>query len=85
MEALASGLPVVMTPVGGIPDLVREGKTGYLVGVDDELRLGDVLEGLINDDGLRRQMGIHSRLEAENNFDARENTRRLFAFVLARS
>jgi glycosyltransferase involved in cell wall biosynthesis len=85
MEALASGLPVVMTPVGGIPDLVREGKTGYLVGVDDEDRLGDVLETLVRDAPLRQRMGLQSRLEAESGFDACENTRRLFAFVLARS
>ncbi|HKY36657.1 MAG TPA: glycosyltransferase family 4 protein [Polyangiaceae bacterium] len=85
MEALASGLPIVATPVGGIPDLVREGKTGHLVGVDDEQRLGDILEALVQDASLRQHMGAQSRLEAESSFDARENTRRLFAFVLARS
>jgi glycosyltransferase involved in cell wall biosynthesis len=85
MEALASGLPVVMTPVGGIPDLVREGKTGFLVKVDDETMLGDVLESLVRDAPLRQQMGAQSRLEAESSFDACENTRRLFAFVLSRS
>jgi glycosyltransferase involved in cell wall biosynthesis len=85
MEALAAGLPIVATPVGGIPDLVCEGRTGHLVEVDDERALGDVIEALLQDSSRRRAMGIQCRLEAESSFDARANTRRLFEFVRARS
>ena len=56
-----------------------------MVKVDDEQMLGDILETLVEDPALRERMGAQSRLEAEGSFDARENTRRLFAFVLARS
>src|SRR5262249_37399304 len=41
MEALASGIPVVTTRVGGIPDIVREGETGHLIDRDDAGALGD--------------------------------------------
>jgi glycosyltransferase involved in cell wall biosynthesis len=85
MEALAAGLPIIATPVGGIPDLVREGRTGHLVKVDDERTLGDILESLVLDAPKRQAMGAQSRLEAEASFDARDTTRRLFEFVRARS
>jgi len=84
MEALASGLPVVTTRVGGIPDIVQEGRNGHLIGVDDAEALGGALQGLLADPAHRRQMGVESRLVAVARFDARENARRLFEFVRSR-
>jgi len=84
MEALASGLPIVTTRVGGIPDILRDGKTGYLLDVDDARALGDTLEALIADPARRREMGRHSRQDAIDRFDSRASARRLFEFVCAR-
>jgi glycosyltransferase involved in cell wall biosynthesis len=84
MEALASGLPIIATKVGGIPDILCEGKTGHLLDVDDAAGLGDALEALISEPARRREMGRHSRQEAVSRFDARENARKLFEFVCAR-
>jgi len=84
MEALASGLPVVTTRVGGIPDIVQEGQNGHLVQVDDAPGLTRALEGLLADPGARRTMGVTSREVAVAKFDARENARRLFEFVRSR-
>jgi glycosyltransferase involved in cell wall biosynthesis len=84
LEALASGLPIVATRVGGIPDLVREAETGYMVDVDDAKKLGDTLESLVNDPAGRRVMGDAGRLDAARRFDGRENSRRLFEFVRSR-
>ena len=84
MEALASGLPVVATQVGGIPDLVRAGETGELVPRDDAERLGDALEALVDSPARRQQMGALARDDAGHRFDARSNARRLFEFVRSR-
>ncbi len=84
MEALASGMPVVATRVGGIPDMVVEGKTGHLLEAGDGERLGDVLESLLTDPNRRREMGVSGRADAEQRYDAKVNARRLFEFVRAR-
>lgn len=84
MEALASGLPCVTTRVGGIADILDDGETGYLLGVEDAAGLGDVLEGLIADPARRREMGERGRAAAVTRFDARENARKLFEFVCER-
>lgn len=85
MEAAASGLPLVATRVGGIPDIVREGETGHLLDVDDAAGLGDILLALVSDPSGRRRMGSNSREDALKRFDSRENARRLFEFIYARS
>jgi glycosyltransferase involved in cell wall biosynthesis len=84
MEALACGLPCVTTNVGGIPDILDEGKTGHLLSVDDGKGLGDVLEALLADPARRREMGRRCREAALARFDSRENARKLFQFVCGR-
>jgi len=84
MEALACGLPVVSTKVGGIPDILEDGATGHLLDVDDANTLGDVLEALIADPARRQIMGKRGRETALDRFDARKNARKLFEFVCSR-
>jgi glycosyltransferase involved in cell wall biosynthesis len=84
MEALAAGLPLIVTQVGGIPDMIEEGKTGHVVAPNDEDGLGDALEMLIDNPGIRKQMGVAARAAAELRFDGRNNCRRLFEFVRSR-
>jgi glycosyltransferase involved in cell wall biosynthesis len=61
LEAMAVGLPVITTRVGGIPDIIREGETGYLLDPDDYDGLRDRLETLLDSPGLRREMGCRGR------------------------
>ncbi len=84
MEALASGLPIVATNVGGIPDVIHEGETGHLVDPGDGGKLGDLLETLVADPALRHRMGDLGRADALRRFGARENARSLFEFVRSR-
>jgi glycosyltransferase involved in cell wall biosynthesis len=57
VEAMAAGKPVVASDVGGIPDLVRHGETGYLVPPADEKALSDSIKKLLADPGNAWEMG----------------------------
>ena len=61
MEALARGLPVVATRVGGVPELLEEGVTGKLVPPGDPLALARALGELARDPVARRRMGEAGR------------------------
>jgi len=59
-EAMAAGLPIVTTAVGGLPGVVDEGHTGLLVPVD-ERALGQALGRLIDDHVLAKRLGTQAR------------------------
>jgi len=69
MEAMASGLPVVATRVGGVPDMVRDGEDGFLVDPANAEALADALVKLLDSAELRRSMGRSGRERAEERFD----------------
>jgi glycosyltransferase involved in cell wall biosynthesis len=69
LEAMAAGLPVVATAVGGIPEIVVDGETGVLVPPQDVGALAAALERLLVDTELRRRMGAAGRARAEQLFD----------------
>jgi glycosyltransferase involved in cell wall biosynthesis len=58
LEAMQYSLPIVSTFEGGIPDVVEDGITGYLVPQLDSVMLADKLECLIKKPELRTKMGI---------------------------
>ncbi len=57
IEAMACGLPVIVTPVGGIKDIVNNGHNGLTVEVGNFDRLYDAMENLIFDDSLSASLG----------------------------
>jgi len=57
IEAMAAHLPIVATNVGGVPELVDDGKTGFLVKAEDAEAMADKIERLLLDIDLRRRMG----------------------------
>jgi glycosyltransferase involved in cell wall biosynthesis len=61
LEAMQFGLPVVATRWRGVPAIVREGETGYLVATRDAVAVADRLEQLLGDRDLRASMGVASR------------------------
>lgn len=61
LEAMASGLAIVATDVGGIPQLVTHGETGILVPPHSPTSLADALTRLIDDDAVRTAMGEEGR------------------------
>jgi glycosyltransferase involved in cell wall biosynthesis len=68
LEAMATGLPLVGTRVGGLPDLVHDGRNGRLVRPRDPRGLADAMRGLLADADLRRRLGAESRRLVEERF-----------------
>ena len=75
MEALAAGLPVVSTAVGGVPKLVQEGATGLLVPSEDAGALAQAMQALVDDPVRRQAMGEAARQHAVAHFDIRHTVR----------
>jgi glycosyltransferase involved in cell wall biosynthesis len=69
LEAMAAGLAVVTTPVGGIPSVVQTGRNGILVPPRDAARLAEAIERLLRDEPLRRKMGAANRRQIEQEHD----------------
>lgn len=65
LESMASGVPVVGCAAGGIPDLIRDGDTGYLVPPGDVDGYADRVRRLMDDAASRARMGVRARAEAE--------------------
>jgi len=70
LEAMACGTPVVASRVGGIPEVVDDGKTGLLVDVDDDFEAGlaRALDSVIGDPEAARRMGEAGRERAVGEF-----------------
>jgi len=68
LEAMSAGLPVISTFEGGIPDIVEEGVTGFLISRKDTHELAEKLEMLIMNPELRWKMGVAARNKFEKEF-----------------
>jgi glycosyltransferase involved in cell wall biosynthesis len=73
LEALAGGLPVVTTPVGGIPEVIADGRTGRLVPVRDARALAAAVGELLHDGPLARELARRGREFILRHFDGRAN------------
>lgn len=71
IEAMASGIPVVGSDAGGIPDLIREGQNGFVVPIGDVAALEARLRQLLSDVELRNRMGARGYELAHTNFSER--------------
>jgi glycosyltransferase involved in cell wall biosynthesis len=76
-EAMAASLPVITTSIAGLLEVVEDGKTGYAVPPDDAESLGNAIETLVENPGMRRMMGEAGRQFAEENLDARTSVGRV--------
>lgn len=81
MEGMMSGLPVVASGLSGIPELVDDGRTGFLVPPGDPWKLADRLQRLAARPELRRRMGRAGREKVATEFDLRDGARRLLARI----
>ena len=83
MEAMATGLPVVSTRIGGIPEMVIDNETGFLMRPDDPVALADAIEKVINDRSLGQKLGQAGHGRAQKLFSIEKNVRDLCALLNA--
>lgn len=69
IEAMSCGVPVVTTPVSGIPELVQDGSNGLLVPPDDPAALASAIQRLNADRALARRLGEAGRATVRERFD----------------
>ncbi len=81
MEALTSGLPVVTTTVGALPEAVTHGETGWIVPPNDAPALAAALGALAGDAALRQQLSVQAAAVGLERFDADTNYGRLIQTV----
>ena len=79
LEAMTAGLPIVAHNGTGIPCIVDDGITGYVVDVRDVQSYTDALLALLRDPALRQQIGNEGRRQAETRFSQTEVASQLFA------
>ena len=71
MEGGAMGLPVVSCRIGGIPEVVKDGETGFLVDSGDTEAMAERITRLAGDVSLRRRMGEAAMTHVRTVFDSR--------------
>ena len=81
IEALACGVPVISTPVTGIPEVVRHEENGLLVPEGDAIALADAIERVMSDAELRERLRCSARPSVESVFDESRTAARLYTLL----
>ena len=80
LEAMASGLPVVATRHGGIPEAVDHGRTGFLVGEEDHVALANAMQLIASSPGLLQEMGMRAHAMVKERFEQQSQIEHLESF-----
>jgi glycosyltransferase involved in cell wall biosynthesis len=77
MEAMAAAVPVVSTRVAGVPEMIEDGRTGFLIAQHDVAMLNAKLAELLDQPALAREMGAAGRILCEQKFATERTTAEL--------
>jgi glycosyltransferase involved in cell wall biosynthesis len=83
MEAMATGLPVICSVIGGTADMIEDGHDGLLVPQQDESAIAAAARGVARDPALRARLGAAARQRAVAEFDYRQKAARLLDEIAA--
>jgi glycosyltransferase involved in cell wall biosynthesis len=78
MEAMAMGVPTIGTAAGGVGEIISSGVDGILVRPNSPEEVADAIEGLMKDEGRRRELGKAGREKIVREFDSRLGARKLY-------
>jgi colanic acid/amylovoran biosynthesis glycosyltransferase len=81
MEAMATGLPVVSTKIGGIPEMVVENETGFLLEPGDMVAVADAVGKVISNRSVAQKLGRAGHERAEKLFSIEKNVRELCSLI----
>jgi hypothetical protein len=81
VEAMAAGLPVIASDVGGTADIIEPYRNGFIVPGNDVAALSKAITTILEDATCRQNMGTQSRLLAEERFDLRKNAQKTFNYL----
>ena len=83
VEAEACGLPVIVSYVGGLPEVVRDGVTGLVVPAHDPEAAAAAILSLVEDDKRRHELGLAGRRFVSENYEWEENAKRMERLYLS--
>ncbi len=75
LEAMASGLPVIVAAVGGLPEIIKNSQNGYLIDPRDILGLSEVMMQLLRDPALRQRLAEQALMDVQD-YSLERNTER---------
>jgi glycosyltransferase involved in cell wall biosynthesis len=81
VEAMATGLPVIASDVGGTADIIEPERNGYIVKAGDVKALGEAIMAILEYPERRKRMGVQSRQLAEERFDMQRNARQTLNYL----
>ncbi len=77
IEGMAAGKPIVATNGGGVPEIVRDGETGFLVPMNDHIAMVSALSRLIENPEMAREMGAAGYKRVRNEFSIQKTAREI--------
>lgn len=77
LEAVAAGVPVICTMLPSIPELIKDGETGFIIPSEDPVAIAVILEKLYREPELRKKVGQAGRRIVEEKFDVVKNAQNL--------
>jgi len=81
LEAMSQSKPILSTPVGGVPEMIRNGENGFLVKINDYKDLSNKILKILNNSELEKKMGETSFYYCKKYFDIKDKASETFTLL----